>query len=850
MPRLPAPPLELYRSKRDFAVTPEPSGDAAARDGERAYVIQKHAATRLHYDLRLEHGGVMWSWAVPKGPSYDPADKRIALRTEDHPIAYNSFEGTIPKGHYGAGTVIIWDRGHWEPVGDPEEGIAQGKLLFSVHGQKLHGQWELVRIKPKDGERGDPWILFKKRDAYARPHGDYDVVRALPDSVGPAPPPGPATARGGRRKAAARTAAGVMLPDGAVPAAIPASVAPQLATQASGLPPNGQWVFEIKFDGYRMLARFDASGEPRLFTRNGHDWSSKMPSLTGELKALKLKDSWLDGEVVVLGPDGLPDFNALQNAFDGKATREIRYFVFDVPYFAGQDLRAVPLRERRALLEEFLAPRASDHLRFSSAFDADPDHLMRSAEELELEGVIAKRADAPYTSRRTDTWLKLKTQQRQEFVIAGFTDRGGDADAPEIGSLLLGVYGDKGQLVSVGNVGTGWSGETAAKLKQRLLKLEIEQTPFASARTGNKRWVRRTGVVERWVKPQLVAEVSFGGWTPDGSIRHAKYIGLRTDKPAKQVTREQVATPAGALPLKRAASKTKITHPERVIDPASKATKLDLVRYYESVADWLLPHLKGRPCSLVRGPDGVTGELFFQKHLGKVKLAGVKTLDRKLWPEHEALLEVATAQGIVSAAQMNTIEFHTWNCMTRTIDKPDRIVFDLDPGEGVAWPRVQEAAALVHSFLQELGLQAWLKTSGGKGLHVVVPLAPRLDWDTVKGFSQAVVEHMAQVVPNRFTAKSGAHNRVGKIFIDHIRNAHGATTAAAYSARARPGLGVSMPVAWEQLNALKSGAQWTIANAREHLSFQKTDPWAGYWSARQPLGKAMKRLGYNSSEPV
>jgi bifunctional non-homologous end joining protein LigD len=853
----PTQPLGAYRAKRNFAATPEPQGDEAAKEspGPLAYVIQKHAATRLHYDLRLEHGGVMWSWAVPKGPSYDPTDKRVAIKTEDHPISYNRFEGTIPKGQYGAGTVLVWDRGHWEPAGDPAQGLAEGKLLFTLHGQKLRGQWELVRIKPKDNERQDPWILFKKRDGHARPRTDYDVVRALPDSVGPEPDVAaaaavPAKARTGRSKAAHK-AAGVPLPEAAVPAALPASLSPQLATQASGLPPNGKWSFEIKFDGYRMLARFDGAAKPRLFTRNGHDWSSKMPVLIDELLALGLKDTWLDGEVVVLGPGGMPDFNALQNAFDGKATRDIRYFVFDVPYFEGHDLRAAPLRERRALLDAFFDQQhASEHVHFSSAFDADPVNLMRSAEQLKLEGLIAKRDDAPYVSRRTDSWLKLKLQQRQEFVIAGFTDRGGDAASQEIGSLLLGVHDDQGQLVPAGNVGTGWSGKTAADLKQRLVKLETPKTPFATAPAASKRWTRRAGVPERWVKPQLVAEIVFADWTPDGLIRHAKYVGLRSDTTASQVAREVVAAPAGAIPLERAAKQTKVTHPDRVIDPVSHLTKLDLVRYYESVADWLLPHLKGRPCSLVRGPEGVTSELFFQKHLGKMTLPGVKTLDPALWPEHEPLLEVATAQGIVSAAQMNVIEFHTWNAMARTIGKPDRMVFDLDPGDGVAWSRVQEAATLVHAFLNELGLEAWLKTSGGKGLHVVVPLAPRHDWDTVKGFSQAVVEHLASVVPNRFSAKSGAQNRVGKVFVDYIRNSHGATTAAAYSARARPGLGVSMPVSWDQLSALKSGSQWTVATAREHLSFQKNDPWADYWSARQPLAKAMKRLGYNNTEQV
>ena len=851
----PAQPLREYRAKRNFAATPEPRGDeAAAGAGTLAYVIQKHAATRLHYDLRLEHDGVMWSWAVPRGPSLDPADKRVAMRTEDHPISYNRFEGTIPKGQYGAGSVIVWDRGHWEPAGDPAQGLAEGKLLFTLHGLKLRGQWELVRIKPKDGERGDPWILFKKRDAYARPHREFDVVRALPDSVGPEPEATPARQRDAsgdaRGKPRTRKVAGLVLPENAVAAALPASLSPQLATQANGLPAHGRWLLEIKLDGYRMLARFDAQvgAKPRLFTRNGHDWSSKMPLLVDELAALGLEGTWLDGEVVVLGPDGMPSFNALQNAFDGKATRDIVYFVFDVPYFEGHDLRAVPLRERRALLEALLARHPSDRVRFSSAFDADPANLMRSIEQLKLEGIIAKRDDAPYVSQRTDSWLKLKSQQRQEFVIAGFTDRGGDPASPEIGSLLLGVYDDGGRLTAVGNVGTGWSGKVAADLKARLLKLEVDKTPYAVAPSGSKRWVRRSGVTERWVKPQLVAEVVFADWTPDGHIRHAKYVGLRSDTPARQVVREAVATPAGALPLKRSAATTKVTHPERVIDPASGATKLDLVRYYESVAERLLPHLKGRPCSLVRGPDGVGGELFFQKHLGKMTLPGVKTLDPALWPGHEPLLEVATVQGIASAAQLNVIEFHTWNAGVRAIDKPDRMVFDLDPGDGVAWPRVQEAALLVRSFLQELGLEAWLKTSGGKGLHLVVPIAPRLAWDTVKGFSQAVVEHMARVVPNRFTARSGAHNRVGKVFIDHIRNAFGATTAAAYSARARPGLGVSMPVPWDMLGSLKSGAQWTIATAREHLSFETVDPWAGYWGARQALAKPMKRLGYNSTE--
>ncbi|MBE7416573.1 MAG: DNA ligase D [Ideonella sp.] len=861
--RLPAPPLELYHAKRDFSATPEPRGDAApAHRGPLAYVIQKHAATRLHYDLRLEHDGVMWSWAVPKGPSVDPADKRIAMRTEDHPIAYNRFEGTIPKGHYGAGTVIVWDRGTWQPAGDPARGLADGKLLFTLDGLKLKGQWELVRIKPKDGERGDPWILFKKRDAHARARADYDVVRALPDSVGPQPAAAASAPAASRDTKPRARAAGFTLPPGALKATPPAALAPQLATQANGLPVHGTdgapadggWIFEIKLDGYRMLARFDGgAAAPRLFTRNGHDWSARMQPLQRELAALKLKASWLDGEVVVPGPDGLPRFNALQNAFDAADTSDIVYYVFDLPYFEGHDLRAVPLRERRRLLEALLEQRGSEHVRLSATFDADPVQLMQSIEALKLEGLIAKRADSPYVSRRTDSWLKLKSRQRQEFVIAGFTDRSGDPRAAEIGSLVLAVHDEHGRLRPAGNVGTGWSAKTAALLKTRLLKLEVGAPPFEPAAAGDgksKRWPKKSTWPERWVKPQLVADVNFADWTPDGSIRHATFVALRDDKPARQVQRETVATPAGALPIRRDKPLTKVSNPARVIDARSGLTKLDLVRYYESVSDWLLPHLKGRPCSLVRAPDGLGGEVFFQKHLGKLEIAGITALDPALWPQHEPLLEVGSALAIANAAQLNVIEFHTWNASVRRIDAPDRMVFDLDPGEGLAWSRMQEAATLVHGFLAELGLHAWLKTSGGKGLHVVVPLAPRHDWDTVKGFSQAVVEHLAQVVPLRFSARSGAHNRIGKVFVDYLRNSHGATTAAAYSARARPGLGVSMPVRWDDLGALKSGAQWTIADAREHLSFQRADPWADYWRCRQTLLRAMKRLGYNTSAPA
>ncbi len=832
-------PLARYWAKRDFSVTAEPRGEHAEKTRGEAlsFVVQKHAASRLHYDFRLELDGVLLSWAVPKGPSFDPAKKQIAVHVEDHPLSYGGFEGTIPKGQYGAGTVIVWDRGTWEPVNDPREGLKAGKLYFRLHGQKLFGLWELVKIA-KPGEKQEPWILFKKRDEFARPTAEYDVVSALPDSVIAKPlrvpePPG-------------RTGDDSTVP-GATKAPLPDHIGPQLATLATGVPAKGRWLFEIKFDGYRVMARIDGKGRVALITRGGHDWSDRMKAVKAAVERLGLRSTWLDGEIVVLGPEGKPSFNGLQKALDGRpgSSEAIRYFLFDLPFFDGHDLRGAALQDRRRLLKAMLEEKGEEPIRYSADFEVDPATILASARRLNLEGVIAKRADAPYVSRRSETWLKLKCKLRQEFVVCGYVDR---SEGPaQVGSLILGVYDRPGgELLSVGSVGTGWDAAQATELRKKLAKLEIPQPPFGAGTPADVpkpgRWTRRVPGSERWVKPTLVAEVEFGEWTPDGQVRHAVYAGLREDKPATAVVREQAHEPAGAMPARPAGS-VRVSHGDRVIDASTGLTKLDLVRYYESVADRILPHLRNRPVSLVRGPTGIGGELFFQKHGEKIGIAGIRELPAGLWPGHPALLEIATPRALAGAAQMNVIELHTWNSTKQRIDQPDRMVFDLDPGEGTPWQHVQEAALLVRAMLKELGLEAWLKTSGGKGLHVVVPLTPKLDYDTVKDFSQAVVQHLAKTIPSRFVAKSGAANRVGKLFVDYLRNGFGATTAVAFSARARPGLGVSMPVHWEQLPELKGGAQWTIATAREYLSFQTDDPWAGYWKKRQQITKGMKILG-------
>ncbi|QRQ84697.1 DNA ligase D [Cupriavidus oxalaticus] len=876
--------LDKYRRMRDFGATPEPSGAAARtrgaprkRAGELSFVIQKHAARRLHYDFRLELGGTLKSWAVPKGPSLDPSDKRMAVHVEDHPMDYAGFEGVIPAGHYGAGTVIVWDRGTWVPVGDAEAGYRAGKLKFELRGQKLHGHWTLVRMhgsRQKEKEQ-DAWLLIKERDAAAVPAAEFDVVEALPDSVlggtarkakGAGRSARPAAKRAGKanpdREAdgdagGAPSAKALKPPPGAPRAALPLALAPQLATLVDKPPADAAaWRYEIKFDGYRVLARIDGK-DVRLFTRQGHDWTAKLRALARDVGALGLPDGWLDGEIVVLGKHGETDFQALQNAFDTARVEAIQYFVFDLPFYAGHDLRKVPLAGRRALLRHIFAGNTSPRLQFSEDFEASPGEMLDAACRMKLEGVIGKRADSSYVSARSNTWIKLKCTLRQEFVVAGFTDPRGSRTG--IGSLLLGVHDSGGRLRYAGNVGTGFDTRTLGELRAQLDALRADTSPFATVPAGVK------GVKGHWVRPKLVAEVSFGSWTREGRVRHAVFHGLRTDKPAGAVSVEMPAAPAGKgkkaaaktakkaaakPPAKRAAGttalggKVRISHAERVIDTASGLTKGDLVRYYEQAAPLMLPHLRGRPIAMVRAPAGVGGEQFFQRHGDTLRVDGINILDPSLWPGHPALLEIVSAEALVSAAQLNVVEFHTWNASKRSIDRPNRIIFDLDPGEGVPWNRMQEAAALMKALLDELGLASFLKTSGGKGLHVVVPVTPRAGWDEVKDFAQDVVRHVAATIPQRFVAKSGARNRVGKIFIDYLRNGVGATTVAAFSARARPGLGVSIPVSWEELETLESSAQWTVANAGPRLeALQADDPWAGYAGVRQSITRAAARLG-------
>ncbi|RQZ16602.1 DNA ligase D [Burkholderia sp. Bp9031] len=942
--------LDPYRRKRHFGATPEPEGahgrrrakasakasakpDAKpdARPASRSrhplrFVIQEHHARRLHYDFRLELDGTLKSWAVPKGPSFDPSVKRLAVHVEDHPLEYASFEGEIPAGHYGAGSVIVWDEGTWTPDGglaQARDGYRAGKLTFRLDGEKLHGGWALVRSGRQQG-RQEQWLLIKERDDDARGADGFDVVGERPGSVHDGAASASASAQasaaradssGGSTRArrsqrgrgdktgerdkrgnrAARHDDHARLPadpsviEGALRAPLPERVAPQLATLVDGPPTQGDWRYELKFDGYRILACISGKGTRRhvkLMTREGRDWTAKLRAQRDALAALDVDDAWLDGEAVVLGGNGLPDFQALQNALGAGHSDAVTLFVFDLPCLDGYDLRDAPLTARRALLEPLLADSDPARLRFSPDLGDDVASLIASACDTGLEGLIGKRADARYRAGRSPAWIKLKCRRRQEFVIGGYTEPSGSRHG--FGALLLGVHepapdGRRRRgpmpLRYVGRVGTGFDARMLDRLAAILRKHKRDTTPFDPPPR------ERTRTRVHWIEPTLVAECEFAEWTGDGIVRQAAFIALREDKPAVQIVREvskhtetevamdprQIAHdnerkhashadrdsgdrkhPARSRASLRAAAddtrsdqlgRVRMTHPDRVLDPHSGTRKIDLAHYWKWVAPWLLPDLKGRPVSLVRAPGDIAGELFFQKHAERREIPFV-TQHEGLDPGHGSLLSLDSVDALLGAAQMGTIELHTWNAHASNIERPDRIVFDLDPDPALPWRAMIEAAQLVRGLLDELGLASFCKTSGGKGLHVVVPITRHMGWDDVKDFSRAVAQHVAGALPDRFTATMGPKHRRGKIFIDYLRNGRGASTIAAYSARARPGMGVSVPLRWDEVPDTTGGAQWTIDTLHARLDRLKRDPWEGYDDTRQRITAQMRaRLG-------
>lgn len=639
--------------------------------------------------------------------------------------------------------------------------------------------------------------------------------------------------RGQRR---ARPAAQPAL-DGAVPADMPAFIKPQLATEVSTLP-EGEWMLQGKLDGYRLMVRIDGA-DVRLLTRNGHDWTAKMPVLARELASLDMDNAWLDGEVVALGRDDLPDFGTLQEAFATRKTDGLLYFGFDLLYLNGFDLREVALQKRVNLLEQLLTGNDLPHVRYTAFFPFDVDSVLTTACKLKLEGILAKRADAPYVSARNRDWLKLKCNLRQEFVIGGFSSTNGAAAG--LDRLLLGVEDNSGKLNYCGAVIPTLKGPMRASLLRKLTALRIPSRPFANEPDND----RKRKLV--WVKPELLAEVSFMEWTRDGHIRHASFHGLRDDKPATEIRRESVSalrTSVGSSASRargNAVASVVITHPERELDPVTGLTKGDLVSYAEAIAPWALPHISSRPVALVRAPAGLSGERFFQKHAEGMSFPGMTLLPPELYPNHQRLLNISSTEALVGAAQMNVLEIHAWNASVPQLDRPDRIILDLDPDPELPWSSMQEAARLVKLVLDELALDSWIKTSGSKGYHVVVPLGRYHSWDEAKAFSHAIAKHFARVLPNHFSAVSGPKNRVRKIFIDYLRNGKGASTIAAFSTRAKSALTVSMPVSWEELEGVTRADQWTMRTAIERMQHLSVDPWDGYWTSRQRITAAMWR---------
>ncbi len=826
------PGLSTYRAKRNFVRTREPTGRRkVATTAELRFVMQKHAARRLHYDLRLELDGVFKSWAVTKGPSLDPRQRRLAVEVEDHPLDYGDFEGTIPAGEYGAGTVQLWDHGYWHPESgtDPKRQLREGHLKFELEGERLAGQWVLVRMKhDRAGGKRTHWLLIKQRDAFARADGDAVLdedhsvasgrtMTQIETGNGRRPRPF-MTRRAGRRGHA-----------------MPQFIAPQLAQLVARPPSGAGWGHEVKFDGYRMQLRV-ADGAPTLRTRKGLDWSGRFPTILSA--ASSFRDVILDGEIVALDERGISSFAALQTALPHGDDAALVYYVFDLLYEEGVDLRPLPLRERKERLRALLdKTRPGEAIRYVEHFETAGDAVLKSACRLFLEGIVSKWLAAPYKAGRGRTWCKSKCRAGQEVTIGGWT-----SDGNQLRALLVGVYRE-GELRYAGRVGTGFGREAVKLLLPRLRALSAKRSPFEGSGAP------RPAADIHWVKPRLVAEIEFAGWTGDGNVRQGAFKGLREDKPPEETTKEQAAVVANGKPAaagEAIVAGVPITRPDKVLWPGGgggePVTKLEYARYYAAVGSWMLPHVAGRPCAIVRAPDGIEGQHFFQRHA----MSGMSNLLNliKITGDRKPYLRIDRLEGLVAVAQIAGLELHPTNCRPDEPQVPGRLVFDLDPAPDVSFERIMEAARDVRERLEALGLVPFCKTTGGKGLHVVVPLAPphkraRLTWAAVKEFARTVCAQMQSDSPGRYVLNMSKSARAGHIFLDYLRNDLTATAVAPLSTRARPGATVSMPVEWTQLRSGFTPSAYTL---RSVMRRGVEGLWTGYPEAERPIEDALRKL--------
>lgn len=875
--------LAVYRQKRDFRKSPEPRPKRTGSVTGRSFVVQKHAASHLHYDFRLEYDGVLWSWVVPKGPSLDPADKRLAMPTEDHPVEYGGFEGVIPAGEYGGGTVMVWDRGTWTPVGDPASGRAKGNLKFVLDGDKLKGGFALVRTRG-DKYGKESWLLIKEKDDDARP--GESITDTAPDSVLSGRDldaiakarkhvwqsrlsvkanvaAGALSAARARKPAVGKsTSTAVTAPSArGRKAAMPAEMEPMLATLVDAAPADDGWVHEVKYDGYRFLARIERK-RAHLISRNGRDWTGKFPDIVRDLVRLPVEQGWLDGELVVLDDEGRSSFQALQNALAGGDGGHLAYFVFDLLHRDGYDTRALPLIERKAQLREIVGDGAGT-VRVGPEVRGNGPEFFRQACRLGLEGIVSKRADAAYAAGvRTRDWLKVKCVQRQEMVIGGYTEPQGSRIG--FGALLLGVHEGK-VLRYAGKVGTGFDDKTLRDLLPALVKRERATPPFVDPPRG----FQAKGA--NWIEPDLVAEVAFTEWSADGALRHPSFQGLRLDKKARDVVREKpVITAAKSGTTRPAARKGQggkgasrkakdetraapsemdddvlpgvtLSHPEKVYFPEVKVTKGDLAAYYVAMAEWIVPHIAGRPLSLVRCPDGWQGECFYQKHAAKAVNAAVKRMQVPEGSGEATYLSADSAAGLAGLVQWGVIELHPWGSHAPRLSRPDRLIFDFDPDDDLPYADLVAAVNLLRTLTDEIGLTGFLKTTGGKGLHVVLPIRATLGWDEAKAFSKSVADFLVRTFPDRFTATLAKERRKGKIFIDYLRNAEGATAIAPYAVRARANAPVATPLDWSELKPDVRFDHFTLRNVPQRVRSLKQDPWRDFFTTRQTITVAMRK---------